>query len=420
MSQKKICVVGLGYIGLPTAAMFASRGHEVVGVDINPDVVESLNAGRAHFEEPDLGMLMAAAAQTGRFRATLGAQESADVYILAVPTPFKDGNKPDMSYVDAATDSIIPLLKADDIVILESTSPVGTTERICDRICAARADLRTPRFKEAGSPGQLRIAHCPERILPGQMIRELVANDRVVGGISEMCADAARSVYDSFVKGQTFLTDSRTAEFVKLIENSYRDVNIAFANEMSMICDHLDLDVWEAINLANKHPRVSILRPGPGVGGHCIAVDPWFVIDSAPEQSRVIRQSREVNLEKTRYVTEKIEKAASRFRDPVIACLGVTYKNDVEDLRESPALEIIGHLAANSQQKILVCDPMVKVLPSSLADHANVSLVDLDTARAEADIIVCLVGHRAFQRLDPKLFFNKVVIDTIGLMYDRA
>lgn len=417
--MRKICVIGLGYIGLPTAAMFASRGHEVIGIDVNPAIVDSLNAGRAHFEEPDLEMLMKAATTTGRFRAMLKPTEQADVFIIAVPTPFRDGFKPDLSYVDAATDSIAGVLKDNDIVILESTSPVGTTERIRERIIAARPDLRLPRFKDVGTAGEIRLSHCPERILPGQMVRELVANDRIIGGMTEMCAEAAQDVYDSFVKGQSFLTDCRTAEFVKLIENSYRDVNIAFANELSLICDHLNLDVWEAIKLANKHPRVSILNPGPGVGGHCIAVDPWFVIDSAPDQAQIIRRARDVNLSKTEHVIEHIRKLASRFREPVIACLGVTYKNDVEDMRESPALEIVEALARDEANKILVCDPVIRGLPKSLAGHDNVRLVTVDVAREEADIVCFLVGHRPFLRLNPKLFLNKVVVDTVGVLANR-
>lgn len=417
--MKKICVVGLGYIGLPTAAMFASRGHEVVGIDVNPAIVESLNRGRAHFDEPDLEMLVTAATQTGRFRAMVAPSEEADVFVIAVPTPFHNGHEPNLTYVDAATRSISGLVKVDDIIILESTSPVGTTERIREQLSEMRPDLRLPRLGEVGNPGEVRIAHCPERILPGQMIRELVSNDRIVGGLSELCAIAARDVYDSFVKGQSFLTDCRTAEFVKLIENSFRDLNIAFANELSMICEHLDLDVWEAIKLANKHPRVNILEPGPGVGGHCIAVDPWFIINSAPEQSKLIRQAREVNLHKTEHVIRQVVKLSARFREPVIACFGATYKSDVEDLRESPALEIIKELGGKPDHKILVCDPLISALPAPMNGMANIQLVDADAARNEADIVIFLVGHRQFQRLDPNLFLHKIVVDTIGLLSKR-
>ena len=413
--MKKVCVVGLGYIGLPTAAMFASRGHEVVGVDINPKVINSLNAGKAHFKEPELELLLAAATQTGRFQAK-DKPSPADVFILAVPTPFSEGRKPDLSYVDAATDSIASIVEPGNVVILESTSPVGTTERMRERLAKARLDLDLPTLGGSSNPNQVRIAHCPERILPGRMVHELVANDRIIGGLTDACAKASWEIYQTFVKGEGFLTDCRTAEFVKLIENSFRDVNIAFANELSMICDYLDLDVWKAIALANKHPRVSILTPGPGVGGHCIAVDPWFIVDSAPEQSELIHKARTVNLHKTEHTIAKIEKAARRFREPIIACFGLTYKNDVEDLRESPALEIAEHLAASDDIRLMVCEPLIDDLPISLQGKERVQLVDVATACRDADILVFLVGHRQFRNFDPKTFLNKVVIDTIGLL----
>ena len=411
-----VCVVGLGYIGLPTAAMLASAGHSVTGCDINPAVVAKINEGLAHFREPDLDMLLAASIKTGRLEART-QPVAADYYIIAVPTPFMAGKKPDMSYVDAATDSIAPLLTPGCTVILESTSPVGTTERICQRLAAARPDLVFPRFKdEERHDGQICIVHCPERILPGQMVRELVSNDRIIGGMTEFCAASAGELYESFVKGEAFVTDCRTAEFVKLIENSYRDVNIAFANEVSLICDRLDIDTWHAIELANKHPRVSILTPGPGVGGHCIAVDPWFIVDSAPNESRLIRAAREINDGKTTYVFDRLVSAASRFREPVIACFGVTYKPDVDDLRESPALDIVERLLAETRFKVLVCDPMVKQLPAKLESHPRVRLVEADVARQEADIVAFLVGHKKFKKLQPSTFLSKVVIDTIGLM----
>ena len=411
-----VCVVGLGYIGLPTAAMMASAGHVVVGCDVNPAVVAKINEGLAHFREPDLDMLLAAAVNTGRIEARLQPVE-ADYYIIAVPTPFMEGKKPDMTYVDKATDSIAPFLRAGCTVILESTSPVGTTERIAARLAAARTDLAFPRYKDEDTrDGQVHVVHCPERILPGQMVRELVSNDRIIGGMTEACAAKADELYESFVKGTSFITDCRTAEFVKLIENSYRDVNIAFANEVSLICDRLEIDVWSAIALANKHPRVSILTPGPGVGGHCIAVDPWFIVDSAPEQSRLIRAAREINDGKTAYVFDRIIAAAGRFRQPVVACFGVAYKPDVDDLRESPAMEIVCRLLAETKFKVLVCEPMIKALPKKLESHPRVRLVDPDTARQDADIVTFLVGHKKFQKLLPTKFLDKVVIDTIGLM----
>ena len=396
--------------------MLASAGHAVIGCDVNPVVVGNINEGRAHFREPDLDMLLSAAVKTGRLQAQTVPVE-ADYFIIAVPTPFMDGKKPDMSYVDAATDAIAPFLRPGSTVILESTSPVGTTERISARLAGARGDLSFPRYNdEDTTAGQVHIVHCPERILPGQMVRELVSNDRIIGGMTEACADKACELYESFVKGKSFITDCRTAEFVKLVENSYRDVNIAFANEVSLICEKLGIDVWKAIALANKHPRVSILTPGPGVGGHCIAVDPWFIVDSAPEEARMIRVAREINDGKTDHVYERILAAARRFKEPVIACFGVTYKPDVDDLRESPSMHIVERLAAETKFRVLVCDPMVTTLPGKLAKHARVKLVDAETARESADIVAFLVGHKKFQKLQPTAFLNKVVVDAIGLM----
>ena len=279
-------------------------------------------------------MLMAAAVQTGRLAAQATPTE-ADAFILAVPTPFGEGKKPDMSYVMAAVESIAPVLRPGNLIILESTSPVGTTERVAEQIARLRPDLPLPRYKEPGQEGQLGLAHCPERILPGQMVRELITNDRIIGGMTDLCVQRAKELYGTFVSGQSYLTDCRTAEFVKLIENAFRDVNIAFANELSMICDRLAIDVWEAIALANRHPRVSILRPGPGVGGHCIAVDPYFIVDSAPEESCIIRAAREINLHKTDYLIERVERLARRFREPVVACYGL----NLQERRRRPARE---------------------------------------------------------------------------------
>lgn len=412
--MSKVCVVGLGYIGLPTAAMLASCGHEVVGCDINERSVMLINEGLAYFQEPDLQMLLTAAVQTGRLRAQ-SAPVEADYFILAVPTPFGAGKKPDMSYVHAAADEIAPVLKRGNTVILESTSPVGATERLSERLAQSRPDLSFPNYQESGDYDVF-MTHCPERILPGNMVRELVSNDRIIGGMTEECATSALKLYDSFVTGRSFMTDCRTAEFVKLIENSYRDVNIAFANELSVISEHLGVDVWRAIALANQHPRVSILQPGAGVGGHCIAVDPWFIIDAAPALSRIIRTAREVNDAKPHWVTERVLHLASRFRDPVVACFGITYKPDVDDLRESPSIEIVQLLAQQPGLRVLVVEPNIKNLPSALASLPNVRLVDSDTARTEADIVAFLVGHRQFRRLNTNLFLNKVVVDAIGLM----
>jgi UDP-N-acetyl-D-mannosaminuronic acid dehydrogenase len=413
--MSKVCVVGLGYIGLPTAAMLASRGHEVVGCDVNENVLRNLNEGQPHFYEPDLQMLLTAAVHTGRLKAQRNPVE-ADYYVLAVPTPFHDGKKPDLSYVDAATDSIAPYLQKGSTVILESTSPVGTTERLTQRLSAARPDLSFPRYKQADAEFDVCVAHCPERILPGQMVRELVSNDRIIGGLTDACAKSALALYESFVEGEAFVTDSRTAELVKLIENSYRDVNIAFANELSFICDELGVDVWQAIGLANKHPRVNILRPGAGVGGHCIAVDPWFIVDAAPGAARLIRTAREVNDAKPHWVVDQILKHAERFRDPVVACYGIAYKPNVDDVRESPSIEIVEHLAKRENLKVLVVEPNLSDLPDSLRKHPNVRLVTVDDARRDADIVALLVGHKQFEKMDGKTLLGKVVVDAVGLM----
>src|SRR5215475_2416032 len=352
---RTVCVVGLGYIGLPTAATLASRGVDVIGVDINPRVVDAVNAGQPYFSEPDLDMLLRAATTLRKLRATL-QPEAADAFIIAVPTPFHEDRSPNLDYIERAADAIAPVLVTGNVVILESSSPVGTTERLAHRLAHLRPDLRFP-------PAQgleridVHVAHCPERVLPGRMVRELIENDRIIGGLTEACAEHAEAVYRVFLQGKVLRTDAATAELVKLVENAYRDVNIAFANELSLICDQLGLNVWHVIELANRHPRVSILQPGPGVGGHCIAVDPWFIISSAPERSRLIRTAREVNDGKPQFVVSQIRERAERFKRPVVACLGLSYKPDVDDVRESPAIAIAAQLACAGQDRILVADP---------------------------------------------------------------
>ncbi|WP_144160056.1 UDP-N-acetyl-D-mannosamine dehydrogenase [Paraburkholderia sp. BCC1885] len=411
MDFNVISVVGLGYIGLPTAAAFAARRKQVIGVDTNPHAVDTINRGSIHIVEPELDMLVHAAVTQGYLRATL-TPEPADAFLIAVPTPFSDGFKPDLSYIESASRAIAPVLKKGDLVVLESTSPVGATEKMANWMAELRPDLTFP--QQRGEESDIRVAHCPERVLPGHVIRELVENDRVIGGMTPRCSDQARELYKNFVQGDCILTDARTAEMCKLTENSFRDVNIAFANELSLICDQLDINVWELIRLANRHPRVSILQPGPGVGGHCIAVDPWFIVDSAPEQARLIRTARTVNDDKPRYVMDRVERAAKRFREPVIACLGLAFKANIDDLRESPALEIAHELSERFAGQVVVVEPNIRKLPDSL--DGKVRLYELNEALSEADVVVILVDHAQFKRVDPVRLQAKVVIDTRGLL----
>ncbi|WP_153724697.1 UDP-N-acetyl-D-mannosamine dehydrogenase [Heliorestis convoluta] len=404
--MEKVCVVGLGYIGLPTASLLATKGFRVHGVDVNAQAVETINRGEIHIYEPDLDVLVKSAVHSGNLKASMDPEE-ADVFVLAVPTPFKEGHVPDLSYIEAATRAISSYIKAGDLVILESTSPVGTTEAIAQWLRELRPDLKVP--------GQVYLAHCPERVLPGQILRELIDNDRIVGGIDLASAERACLFYQSFVKGQILLTSARTAELAKLTENAFRDVNIAFANELSLICERLDVNVWELIDLANRHPRVSILQPGPGVGGHCIAVDPWFIVDSAPEEARLIRTARYVNDGKPFHVLRKIKEKAERFRRPVIALLGLSFKADIDDLRESPALEIVRHLASDEVGELYVVEPHIAALPASLACYDGVHFADMRQAIQAADIVVLLVNHRAFAFVDREILKEKIVIDTRGI-----
>lgn len=404
--KQKIVVMGLGYIGLPTGSMLATKGHQVVGVDINESIVNTINSGNIHIVEPDLDILVRSAVNSGNLKASL-APEEADTFIVAVPTPFKSGSgnekTPDISYVDAATRTIAPFLQPGNLIILESTSPVGTTEHMRDIIMELRSDL-------AGLPGSsIYIAHCPERVLPGHIIRELVDNDRIIGGINRISAEKARELYSTFSNGGIFLTDAKTAEMAKLTENSFRDVNIAFANELSMICDKLNINVWDLIELANRHPRVNILQPGPGVGGHCIAVDPWFIVAAAPDEARLIRTAREVNDYKPHWVLEKVRAKAERFKSPVIGCLGLSFKANIDDLRESPALEITRELIASGIGRVMACEPNVN------ESFIEFPIYDLDDILGEADIILVLVDHDEFKVIDRELLKEKVVIDTRGV-----
>lgn len=401
--SQKIIVMGLGYIGLPTASMLATKGHQVLGVDVSEHAVNTINSGRIHIIEPDLDILVRSAVNSGNLKASLTPEEG-DTFIIAVPTPFMevDGNPkaPDLTYVEAATRALVPYLREGNLVILESTSPVGTTEFIYKTIVEMRPELA----------GKIHAAHCPERVLPGHILRELVDNDRIVGGLTKTANEQAQELYKSFCNGAILLTDSKTAELSKLVENSFRDVNIAFANELSLICDHLGINVWETIALANRHPRVNILQPGPGVGGHCIAVDPWFIVSSAPEQAKLIKTARQVNDAKPLWVIDKVKAKAARFKDPVIACLGLAFKANIDDTRESPSLEIVKDLIAQNVGRVMACDPNVR------AEKLSFPLYDLKQVLKDADILLLLVDHTEFKEIDPDSIRDKVVIDTRGVL----
>jgi UDP-N-acetyl-D-mannosaminuronic acid dehydrogenase len=409
---KTVSVVGLGYIGLPTAAVLASRGIEVIGVDVSDKAVETINAGKIHIVEPDLDIVVRSTVSVGKLRATT-VPEPAQVFMIAVPTPFKEDHQPDLSYIKAATQAISSVLEKGNLVILESTSPVGTTEKIATWLSESRPDLSFPQQK--GINADINIAHCPERVLPGYVLQELVTNDRVIGGMSPICAEKAKALYKTFVKGECYITDSRTAEMAKLTENSFRDVNIAFANELSLICDELNINVWELIKLSNRHPRVNILNPGPGVGGHCIAVDPWFIVSSAPEKAKLIKQARLINDAKPHYVIDKIVAVADQFKQPVIACLGLVFKADIDDLRESPALDIVEELANKHIGKILVVEPNIEELPNNLK-HLDCELVSLSNALEVANTIAVLVDHKEFKEMNKTTLNMKAVVDTRGIM----
>jgi UDP-N-acetyl-D-mannosaminuronic acid dehydrogenase len=408
----KVSVIGLGYIGLPTAATLASRGVEVTGVDVNPKAVDAINRGRIHIVEPDLDAVVRQAVKDGKLKAVNRPQPS-EAFILAVPTPFKGKHKPDLSYVEAAAKSVAPVLRKGNLVILESTSPVGTTEKLSLWLSKARKDLSFPHQK--GDKADVQLAYCPERVLPGKILQELVQNDRIIGGLTPKATGQARALYQIFVTGQCLESDARTAEMAKLTENSFRDVNIAFANELSLICDKLNINVWELIKLANHHPRVKILQPGPGVGGHCIAVDPWFIVDSAPKESRIIRTARQVNDGKPHHVVELAKAAARKAKRPVVACLGLAFKADIDDLRESPAVEIVRDLARVPKIRVLAVEPHVQTLPPALLGLKNVELCEAEAALKRASVVLMLVNHRVFENLDKRSLKGKALIDTRGV-----
>ena len=412
-----VSIIGLGYIGLPTAAVLASKGVKVVGVDVNQHAVDTINQGKIHIVEPELDILVHKAVQDNYLKAVT-KPEKADVFMVAVPTPFKDNYKPDLSYIKSAAKAIATVLERGNLVILESTSPVGATEKMMEWMREERPDLSFPKFGDDKFKADIAVTHCPERVLPGQVVRELVENDRIIGGVTTQCAERARELYKIFVEADCLITDCRTAELSKLVENSFRDVNIAFANELSLICDKLDINVWELIKLANRHPRVNILQPGPGVGGHCIAVDPWFIVDSAPDEAKLIRTARLVNDSKPLFVLNKVNQAVQAIGKDTselsISCLGLAFKPDIDDLRESPALSIARKIGAIGFSSIFLVEPNINRIPSGF-DSDNIELIGLEKAIKSADIIVLLVDHASFKSMDLSLLSGKQVIDTRGI-----
>ena len=419
MSFETISVIGLGYIGLPTATMFASCKKKVIGVDVNQQAIDTINRGEIHIVEPELDTIVHAAVSEGYLKAT-NVAEPADAFLIAVPTPFKDSDseipEPDLKYIEAAASSIAPVLKKGDLVILESTSPVGTTEKLADWLAELRCDLSFPQTSSENA--DVNIAYCPERVLPGHVVKELVENDRVIGGISSRCSERAVELYRTFVKGDCVVTNARTAEMSKLTENACRDVQIAFANELSIICEKLDINVWELINLANRHPRIDILNPGPGVGGHCIAVDPWFIVNKSPAEALLINKARNINDGKPGWVINKIKGAISDYlqenpvksaKDVTIACYGLSFKPNIDDLRESPAIKIVNEIKEFHPGKIIAIEPNINVFHDE-----KISLVKYDNKKMQGDINVILVLHEAFKSLKNKR--NKYIIDTVGLL----
>lgn len=425
MPFNTISVVGLGYIGLPTAAVFASRKVNVIGVDVNQHAVDTINKGEIHIVEPELDIIVHAAVNQGYLTATTKPQ-SADAFMIAVPTPFvndveNDTHQADLSYIKAASQAIAPVLKKGDLVVLESTSPVGATEKMAAWLSESRPDLTFPQTH--GDASDIRIAHCPERVLPGHVIRELVENDRVIGGMTPRCSQCAVELYKIIVQGECVITNARTAEMAKLTENSFRDVNIAFANELSTICHQLDINVWELIALSNRHPRVNILQPGAGVGGHCIAVDPWFIVDSCPEEARLIKMARIVNDDKPKWVLERVKEQLDSIhqKDPgktrsdiVVACLGVAFKPDIDDLRESPAVGIARNIIALGCN-VQVVEPNIEMLPRQLTSD-NVQLVSLEEALVQADIVCVLVKHTPFSEKVDEIKKASSIVDAVGLL----
>ncbi|WP_260862061.1 UDP-N-acetyl-D-mannosamine dehydrogenase [Citrobacter sp. Marseille-Q6884] len=418
MSFTTISVIGLGYIGLPTAAAFASRQKHVIGVDVNQHAVDTINRGEIHIVEPELGTVVKTAVEEGYLRATTKPEE-ADAYLIAVPTPFKGEHEPDMVYVEAAAKSLAPVLKKGALVILESTSPVGATEQMAGWLAHMRPDLTFP--QQAGEQADVNIAYCPERVLPGQVMIELIKNDRVIGGMTPACSARASELYNIFLEGECVVTNARTAEMCKLTENSFRDVNIAFANELSLICADQGINVWELIRLANRHPRVNILQPGPGVGGHCIAVDPWFIVAQNPQQAKLIRTAREVNDGKPHWVADRVKAAVAdclaetnkRASEVTVACFGLAFKPNIDDLRESPAMGIAHSIAQWHSGETLVVEPNIHQLPKKL--DGLCTLATLDDALARADVLVMLVDHNEFKAINSDAVHQRYIVDTKGV-----
>lgn len=413
-NELNVVVLGLGYIGLPTAAVIARTGARVLGIDVHQSVVDTINSGRVHIEEVDLDGLVSGVVARGHLRAST-AIEPADVFVIAVPTPFADDRSPDIAYVLEAATSLAPVLKAGDTVILESTSPVGTTEKVRDLLARLRPDLRAP---GVGEGADYAVAYCPERVLPGRILVELIDNDRVIGGITPRCARKALTFYRRFVRGACVTTNARAAEMTKLTENAFRDVNIAFANELSLVAETMGVDVWEVIRLANRHPRVNILQPGPGVGGHCIAVDPWFLVAADPANTPLIRTAREVNDGKTDHVIARAAAMIEANPGVPVACLGLAFKANIDDFRESPALKIATALAARFGNRIRIVEPYAAQLPAALAT-TGATLIDIDTAIERCPVMIVLVDHDVFRSVPLEERDGKQVLDTRGIWPDQ-
>ena len=411
----RVCVVGLGYVGLPTAAVLASRGMDVIGVEVNPERVYTINSGLSPFDEPGLDALVADAVASGGLTVR-GEPVPADAFIIAVPTPISEDRSPDLSFVRTAIESLAPALRTGNLVVVESTCPVGTTESVCEWLASSRADLTFPHL--AGEASDIRVAYCAERILPGNALDEIVTNDRVIGGVTPACAAAAQHLYEVFVEGDCHVTNVRTAELAKLAENAFRDVNVAFANELSLVCRALDIDQWELIALANRHPRVQILNPGPGVGGHCIPIDPLFISDAVPQLTPLIQAARQVNDGMPRIVADRVVADCEGLDSPVVACLGLAYKSDTADLRESPAIEVVKILQECMEGRILVVEPYVSELPADIADSGTAELVGLEEGLASADVVVLLTDHSVFAEIGLEALESKSVVDSRGL-WDR-